>query len=254
MEREIRFINKGSAVVRPNLSEIHQAILEEIDNLLPTSLESLQKSFDASLATVLIDGDKAFGFLRFSPLLTETLKRKIGLETDFPDILEIGSAVILKDGNYRGKGYYPQLRNHLLESVVERVRQKKLLVLGTTKSIIVYKVLSKAKDLGIEFYPSVHTEFPMIAPFTCVCKPDFGSGFQLSTGCSKRVKAEQLKDLESLAKISPSGINIPCIMYVSDRILANDMSAYLKAIFATFNKDNPQQGLVERLKALKYYE
>lgn len=254
MEREIKIINRRSGVSRPDFTEIHQAILREKDSLLPTSIESLQKSFEDNLATVLMDSDRAVGFIRFSPLLTGKVKNFLGLESDFPEITEIGSAVILKNENYRGKGYYPKLRNHLLESVVEEVKQKRLLVLGTTKNIIVYKVLPKAKELGIEFYPSVHTEFSMIAPFTCVCKPDFGCGFQLSTNCSKRVTKDQVEKLEHLARSSSDGIKVSCIMYVSDKQLASEIDIKLKDVFTTIDPLDPQKALVDRLKTGGYYE
>lgn len=110
-----------------------------------------------------------------------------------------------------------------------------------------YKVLPKSRELNIDFYTSIHTEFPMIAPFTCVCSPDFGCGFQISTDCFARAKEEDLPKLEEIAAKSKDGVKIPCIMYVSSKALASDIDLQLKKNLGS------QSNLVQNLKDMGYF-
>lgn len=219
--------------------------------LLHPTARSLQESFDRHQAIVMYDREELVGFVRFTPLLDSLLKDKIGLSQEFPDISEIGSAVLLNEPEYRGKGLYAPLRNKLLETVSDKAIGGDILILGTTKNIAVYKVLQNSKELGLDFYPCRHTEFPMIAPFTCVCTPDFGQGFQLSGECPQRVETNQLINLEQIADETYG--KIPCVMYVSDKDLARKMDAELLQTFGD-NMINAQTELVQRLKVNNHYD
>lgn len=139
------------------------------------------------------------------------------------------------------------MRSRLLETVKGKIGSGEMLVLGTTKSIIVYNVLSKSRELGIDFYTSVHTEFPMIAPFTCVCNPDFGSGFHISTSCFARADDKDIPRLGEVAAGSKTGTKIPCIMYVSSRELASEINHQLEEHFGS------QDSLVESLQGINYF-
>lgn len=113
MEREIGIVNKTG---RPSidLTEIHGGILGE-DTLLHPTLDSLRKSYENNMAVALLDNERVIGFVRFTSLLDKSIKDKLGLESSIPDIWEIGSAIIIKDPQYRGRGFYPRLRSSLFK-------------------------------------------------------------------------------------------------------------------------------------------
>lgn len=246
----LRVFNRKNTDMRPNLEPICNVINNE-STLLEVDLATIEQSFDNGLAVALVPEGRedAVGFVRFTPLLDDNLKQRLGIP-DLPSIWEIGSAAIAPE--YRGKGLYAPVRNNLLSIVSEEIAENKLLVLGTTKSIAVIKVLEKAKELGINFYQSVHTDFPMIGRFTCICTPDFGCGFQLMENCPVRVTAEQLPQLDYLAKNSQDGTKIPCVMYVSDKSLSSEVNDALMVKFAE-REGNPLVNLVEALKGANYY-
>lgn len=245
MEKLRTFHSRGSDA-RPDLRSIH-AVINHEQNLLHATLPSLEESFNHGLAVALVSesSTEAVGFVRFTPLLGEDLKQKLEL-SDVPSIWEIGSAAIAP--YYRGRGLYAPLRNDLLATVAQEIRDRQLLVLGTTKSIAVIKVLDDAKDLGIEFHKCVHTDFPMIAPFTCICTPDFGCGFQLAEECPVRVTQQQLLNLNLIAQKSNDGTKIPCVMYVSDKDLAESIDRRLMIKFGA------QRNLVSALKERGHYD
>lgn len=250
MER-LRFLHSRNIDARLDLGAIHRVINSE-PNLLQATLSSLEESFDRGLAVALVpeDSTEAVGFVRFTPLLSEDLKQDLGLN-DLPSIWEIGSAAIMPD--YRGRGLYAPLRNGLLATVLEKIEGRQLLILGTTKNIAIIKVLNEAKNLGIEFHKSVHTDFPMVAPFTCICRPDFGCGFQLTENCPVRVTQQELLQLDTIAVNSPDGTKIPCVMYVSDRELAERIDHDLVLKFRGEGV-SPQGNLVKALKERGYYD
>lgn len=250
MER-LRLTRINDSDKRSDLRAVHSDIIQE-PNLLHPSLSELEESFDRGLAVALVsqDSNEAVGFVRFSPLLEDELKDGLGLN-NFPSIWEIGTAVILPQ--FRGRGWYAPLRKELLVTVSQDIKEGRLLVLGTTKSIAIIKVLKETKDLGIDFYKCVHTDFPMIVPFTCVCRPDFGCGFQLTEECPVRVTQQQLLNLDSIAQKSDDGTKIPCVMYVSDKSLAERIDKDLMVKFGNAGS-SPQQNLVRVLKERSYYD
>jgi hypothetical protein len=251
----ISVINK-SIHPRPDFTEILEAMKMEKGVLLQPTLKSLVESYEAGLACALIDGERPVGYVRFSPLLEVNLKDKLALDDNIPDIYEIGSAIILPD--HRGKGYYPRLRNGLLNLVADKVNNKELLVIGTTKSIKVIEVLEHATDLGINFSLSRHGEYPGIQCLTCVCKPDFGYGVQHDIFvCPKTITESELAALQNIPdyqthkkevdSLSTNG-QIPCVLYISDKDLARRTSDVLISKLGSIKK------FVKELKGQNYYE
>jgi len=239
----------------PELEEILEAMKQEKGVLLQPSLKSLSVSYENKQACVLMDKERPVGYVRFSPLLDPQLKDKVGLSQEVPDVYEIGSAIILPD--HRGKGYYSRLRNSLLRLGLERMEKGKLMVIGTTKNIRVAEVLPKAIDLGIDFYASTHGEFPGVQCLTCVCNPNFGEGVQYRFDCPKGIDQESLIQLKLISdwethrkevtQFSPDG-KIPCVMYVSDKSLAQKTSDMLLAAFGS------KELLAKTLMKVDYYE
>lgn len=251
MER-LRIVHSTNGLESLALQELHAAMQRESTLLHPT-LSSLEQSFQDGRAIALLDGERAVGYIRFTPLVDDRMRGALAVSPECPDIWEIGSAIILPEDAYRGRGFFSSLRNSLLATVQNEIRQERLLILGTTKTIKVITVLDKAQALGITFYQSAHTEFPMIAPLTCVCNPDFGCGFHIASHCPQRVTPSQLKELPVLAQASSDGTKIPCTMYVSSRPLAAHIDEALRIRFAQDNRECPQQALIDSLKRIDYY-
>lgn len=238
--------------VVPDLSEILEAMHHETGTLLQPSLESLQRSFAEREAVVLMDGPRPIGFVRFSELLNEDSRRSLNLPDDFPLIYETGSAIILPE--YRGRHLYPGLRTKLLSLVADRIKDRELLVLGTTKSPKVIESLDDANELGINFEIVDHLGTPLVSAFTCVCEGDFGTGFQDGEACSKRATTSEMiliqdHDWRALQEAGgkPNG-KIPCTLYVSDLELMHEMERRLVGQFGT------QQELVNALRGIGHYE
>jgi hypothetical protein len=243
---DIKIDNIDSVGKFPDFSELLEAIHHEKGTLLQPSLEDLEESFADRNAVVLEDGNRSIGYVRFSSLLDNTGKAKLGLSDAFPNIYEIGTAIILPE--YRGRHLYPKLRNALLSLHKDEMKQGRLLVLGTTKSPKVVMSLSHSKEIGLEFTVTGHDNLPMIEPFTCVCSGDFGNGFQNSPECSKRateteVVLIQKADWRTLQEQGgkPNG-KIPCTLYVSDLELASQMEKELMVKYGS------QEKLVEALR------
>ncbi len=231
----------------PDLMSVHQTMLGE-PTLLHPGIGDLKDSYDAGMAAVMTDESGVVcGYARLSPLVAPELRTKLGLPSTIPEVWEIGSAVIQRE--HRGNGRYSAFRRSLLQAHINAIHEGKVLVLGTTKNIAVMKVLPDAAVIGINFYPCVHTEFPMIAPLTCVCEPDFGSGFQHGAHCDSRTTQVALDTL--LKNLSQENqLRSPqtaCTMYVSDYNLAATTNAALVEHFGS------QEGLISALKAQDYF-
>lgn len=248
----ISIANIDSLGYVPDLYRVLDAIHHEPKTLLQPSLESLENSFRRGKAVVLMDGDDALGYVRFSPLLDPEKKERLGLPENFPDIDETGTAIIVPD--HRGNKYYPKMRTELIKMAVDDIRERRLFVLGTTKNPRVIESLDDAVDkTGIEFEIVNRHEIPMIAPFTCVCEGDFGNGFQNGTECHQAPTDLQLVQIEThelwknRIREDENG-KIPCTIYVSSLDLAREMERELMDRFGS------QEALIDALLANGHYE
>lgn len=234
----------------PPLRELNRMMNEESSMLLPATTEAMEESFNKGLAVVLTsESGEAVGYLRFSVLLDDEKKRRLGIPASLPNVLEIGSAFI--DPRFRG-GVYSAVRNEALSMILPAIHAEQVLVIGTTKAVKVLHAASHAKELGIQFEPSVHTDYEMLSPLTCVCQGNFGSGMQFGDMCPRRITAEQLPLVESIA--SEQGGKIPCTMYVSNINLARRMDRNLREHFRVLGHHNPRQAWIEALGRDGHYE
>lgn len=246
---ELRVVNHNTASEMPDLYSLHELMQKESGMLLPTTIDSLRASYDAGLAAVLVNLEgEPVGFARFSVLLDDRKKEALGLPESFPDILEFGSAFIHPD--YRG-GVYGAFKNEVLQLVIKGIKQRKVLVLGTTKWFPVIQATLHAREIGVNFSQIVHTDLDMLAPFTCTCNPDFGSGFHRGPECFQRINHDELNNLSIVA--SERRGKIPCTMSVSDISLAREMNASLQQHFQKINSLNPQSELVNALLREGHY-
>jgi len=248
----IHMIDNSDLLEMPDLSGILEAMHNERGTLLQPSLESLQRSFAKREAVVLMDGSTPIGYVRFSELLNQDSRDALDLPVDFPLIYETGSAIILPE--YRGRHLYPRLRTRLLSLVADRIKNKELLVLGTTKSPKVVESLDDSDELGVGFEIVNHKATSLVSAFTCVCEGDFGTGFQEGENCSKRANNSEIiliqnHDWRALQEIGGKlNGKIPCTLYVSDLELMHDMERRLVDQFET------QESLVNKLRGVGHYE
>jgi hypothetical protein len=246
----ISIVNIDNVRHFPDLNGVIDSIHHETGTLLQPSIESLENSFADRKAVVLLDQERAVGYVRLSSLLDADKKEAIGLPGDFPDITETGSAII--HPKLRGHGYYPKMRTELLSMFSEEMREGKMLILGTTKNPRVIESLDDSVDrTGMEFQIVSRHEIPMIAPFTCVCQGEFGRGFQEGASCHQEPTPNQLVQIteHKWEDVRKNGNGkIPCTLYVSDLDLANEMGIFLYSHYGS------QENLVEALKMVGQYE
>src|SRR5258706_242909 len=100
-----------------------------------------------------------------------------------------------------------------LSQIAEGFAKESAYLLPGTK-----QALDDASSIGLDFFPCSPNEFPMIAPFTCSCEGSFGTGFQTSSECPKRVGNDLIPLSQNIdvlrSNASPDG-TIACMMYVS---------------------------------------
>lgn len=235
------------------LENVYKAVQSEA-TLLHPKLQAMISSYANGKAALMIDSnsDKVIGYIRLTELLGSELKAGIGLSPNFPNIEEIGTAIIINEPLYRGKGYYPGLRNKLLTSQLPRLQREELLIIGTTKNPKVITVLDDARALGIDFYIVPHLNLPNLAAFTCTCTPMFGTGMQFDKACEARIAPEnaqliQIARNKGEKKFASEG-RIKCTMYVSSIKLARRIDKELSERFG--NNDS----LIAKLKEIKYYD
>ncbi len=232
---------------------IYAGITQETSTMLVPKMGDLEESYRSGKAAIITDEENVVGYVRFSPLLDDNLANKLGLPDSFPNISEIGTGII--DPAHRGRGLYKLLRGSLLESHADQIIDGRLLVIGTTKTMAILNTLHHATDLGMHFEAFHHQEFPMIAPFTCVCEGDFGQGYQHGVNaCTKRVRSELIPLQQNLHMLEPHDGKIECCMYVSSRDGAQSIN---DGLFAFFRNDetHPLSNLVQTLRHpdINYY-
>ena len=241
-----------------DFSMLHTAIMRE-SALLHPSLATMQESYLTGLGvahTVENDGQNvAVGYARVIPLLSFEQREQLSLPGNFPDVYELGTVIVHPD--YRGRGISEQLQRELIRRFKGRLDEESLLILGTTKTRKVLHILDKLSDEGVSFYHCRHTEFPHIAPLTCICSPYFGEGFQHTTDCSKRVTEPQVIFIRQILTKTSRELNIqtdkiPCTMFISDKELAERMDATLADLYGGGNF--AQERFVNRLKEIRYFD
>lgn len=228
-------------------------IREHPKDMLPVNPYQLRKSYDADMATVLLDGGKIVGGTRFVPLLDSAKKQELNLSSlQLPDIWELGSIAVAKEA--MGNGFSRDVNKNLLSSVKERIQNGELLVIGTTKTAAVIRMLwgLDLKDIG-NFSVSSQSDLPMIAPLTCVCKPPLGTGFQMSPNCEYRISPKEAEEVTQKKRGFGLNPGIPCALFVSDIDLARRTDGVLKKRFSEVNPSNPQGELVAALQRIGYY-
>lgn len=225
-----RYIGIGE-LTDSNRDLLAQGMKREKNSILPVTAAEILDSFKAGLSTVLIEQrtGKAIGHIRFSPLITPMLKDQLSLPSEMPLLLEIGSGYI--DKEYRKQGLYTLLRNEHIGRFKDELASGSHVFLGTTKTLRVLHALRHAQErYGIEGVILPHTQLPFIAAFTCVCKGDFGQGYQCGVdACGKRIKPDQfpmdkannglldqmdIKSIDRIKDLNGGEGTIPCTMYI----------------------------------------
>ncbi|HUD44139.1 MAG TPA: GNAT family N-acetyltransferase [Patescibacteria group bacterium] len=235
---------------------LYAAIAKE-PTLLHPALATLQASYDAGLAVVnIIDGTNiANGYSRIIPLFTEEQRQQLDLPNDLADIAELGTVFVHPD--FRGRRIAEDLQRQLLQQVKPQIDDQNLLIIGTTKTLKFLHILDRmGEETGISFYHCRHTEFPHLAPVTCICEPDFGEGFQHRPDCTTRVTETQIFSIRDLLaqreKVTHcKEYKIPCTMFVSSESLAGELDKIIAGMFE--NRVTSQSEWVNRLIKNGYY-
>lgn len=251
-----------------NRDLLAQGMSREKSSILPVTANDIVESFNAGLSTVLLEQEtgKAVGHIRFSPLITPMLKDQLSLPPTMPLLMEIGTGYIAKE--HRGNGLYTLLRNEHIGRFKDELASGSHVFLGTTKTLRVLHALRHAQErYGIEGVILPHTQLPFIAAFTCVCKGDFGNGYQCGVdACGNRIKQEQfpmgksinglldqmdVKSIDEIKDLNGGEGTIPCTMYIQgNKGTIIKMEEELKKQFGT------PENLVAQLRQpnVDYYE
>lgn len=269
-----RMVYAGIGEPCPDLSLVWKGMQEDKFVLKPP-LEELEQSYKDGQATVLVaevEGrEVGVAYIRRSNLLDEKRKLELGLKEKVgSEIQEIGSSFTLPA--FRGStlidgqkmSYYELMRRMEMARALPDMVAGKLLVIGTSKNKRIDDINIRMnedlifKEFGVELFNIVHTskETENIAPFTCVCTPDFGLGFQFTKQCPKRITQDQLGKLVQLAADTPDR-EIPCTMYVSNLRLAMNINKQLGDAFSQeqdgHGQFDSQGALAVSLNRLGYY-
>lgn len=265
---KLDFFMRDNLGHEPDLAPVQRAIEKEKAMLHP-SLEELQQSWRDGLTVIAIVNGEVVGHLRLCKLLDGPLKQRLNLPKDFPEIWETGSGWVHPDYRDTG-GIFTQMRYMLLDSQINEIKSKRLLVLGTTKHIAVIKgVRTSAERLGLEFEFVRHLKYPFVAAFTCVCTGELGTGMHSELECPQRTSEDQLVDTLRRADAKRaingngngnSGSQLPvvsnndgwimCSMYVSDKELAQSIDNQLRAL-PEFGGDPMRMS--GKLRSMGYY-
>lgn len=239
----------------------------EKTSILPVTTAGIAKSYAEGMSSVMIEKKtgNAIAHIRFSPLITPQLREQLQLPPGLPMLWEIGSGYVVKE--HRKEGLYNILRNEHVGRFKEELTTGSHIFLGTTKSIRVLHALRHAQEEHrIEGVILPHTSLPFIAAFTCVCKGDFGQGYQCGVNaCKERIQPGQFPMMSSenglLNQTNISAIDeikdlnggegkIPCTMYVQgEKNTILNMEQQLADKFGT------PENLVDRLRQVNvnYY-
>jgi len=211
---------------------VDRGITRESSRVLQVTTADLTASFTNAMSAVVgrnhhQPGEmvEALGHVRFSPLLDPLLKDKLDLQ-DCPEIWEMGTG-FMDPETLRGKGLYGPLRNELLEMYIDKIMGGDVMIMGTTKTKAVLKVLKDAMAVDLGAFYTNHLSLPFISAFTCMCHGSFGQGFQNGIeACPKRVDQTSApihtffnaQDQSPIDKIIPNDKGlIPCYFYAYGR-------------------------------------
>ncbi len=244
------------------------ASIQSEPGLLHPDGTELCESFSTGLAVIAVDrdaGNKPVGYMRMESLLSESVREQLGLPSDFPNVMELGTMFTLNDDKYRGKGLMSQLSQQLFDHYRGDIESGNVLVIGTTKDWRVIRVLQGlGGQVGDQFRVLNHLQFPHVAALTCICSGDFGSGFQVGPdACTKRIDRSTTDlsldlggSLESMLSdlVSESDSpKIPCVMFVSSVTAARNADTLLRTCGPTDSSHDSVLSLRNRLMQLGYY-
>lgn len=229
------------------------------ENVLPTTEESLRKSFQTGMSAVFLNEEqRAVGHARFIPLLDEKLRDGLNLSTQVPQIWEMGTGLMLDE--CRGKGINILLRHGLVRRYRAQMASGEVLVIATTKTPELRRLVDNLADLTtdegdaypLDFRFTNRENIPFIAPFTCVCNPEFGTGYQHGTACNQAEgpsgqTSEFRRGIELPVIGSTEPQKIACTVFVSSTSLARTTSELLQ------NQFGSRQNLVNKLIERGYF-
>ena len=234
-------------------SHLQKLIAIEADLLHPTA-DALLQSFQSGQAIIALDNSsekRPIGYVRLEPLLSNSIRKGLGLTDGFPEIAELGTMFVEEGLQYRGKGHMRKMCNQLFEAKHQELSDCKLLVIGTAKDSRVIRTLQGISSAHFEVCH--HLDLPHLAALTCICNGTFGSGFQNNPlECNARLDNFYLGKVDELARHlkETSSTKIRCVMFVSNKELALKIDAELAKLFSA---ESSVMDLRDRLMELGYY-
>jgi hypothetical protein len=265
--------DERTASFYPDFDKIAKLIREETKTnpiLLPVSSKILQERFERGDSVVLGVNGQTVGHLSFTRLLDSNVKHKLGLKPNFPEVVEVGSAIVayqlkIKDNRdapilLRNRGYSEKMLTSLLHNHLEDLQDRSvnpIVGIGTTKSLYFVKAISHISDhqnLNIKFVE--HSEYPFIAPLTCVCTPGKGGGmgYQYDGSCPVRIDSvEVLETFNGRAVTVRGEAKCACVMFVLNPILAESVNNGLSMLVNGASQEEKVKNFVNLLRDNKYY-
>jgi hypothetical protein len=234
-------------------STLRNSIAVESALLHPTP-DALLESFESGQAIIALDNerqDRPIGFVRFEPLLSDSIREGLGLTCEFPEIAELATMFVENDPRYRGQRHMSQMCDKLFETKHQELVDGELLVIGTAKDYRVIRTLQGISSARFEVCH--HLDLPHLAALTCICSGNFGSGFQNNPrACGARLDNYFIGKIDELANFlkESESTKIPCVMFVSDKDIAHQIDQQLAKLF---NTEMSVIALRDRLNELGYY-
>lgn len=221
-------------------------------NTLSAPYTDLEQSYREGMSEMAIDADfdprLAVGHTRFELLLSASLRLRLGLSEEVPQIWEMGSSYV--DPDYRGHGMSTRVRIPLFEMHRQIIENGQVLIIGTTKTGAVTGIMDRITNhfqqpesymQGVEIRFTNREALPFIAPFTCICRPAFGVGYHTSEHCPSPQQslprifmtgAEVMQRYTNPLKLVGRE-NVPCTMLVSSQEVAQRTNDLINAHFGS---------------------
>jgi GNAT superfamily N-acetyltransferase len=245
----IEIITIDSNRQAPDLYPLREQIAAN-PNLLHPNVEDMLESWHNGLGAIGVnEKGEAISYARLIPLLSPLQVEALGLPEPLGHIYEMGTVFVSEA--WRNQGIGQRVQREALEHMHNGGGER--LIIGTTKAMGELKALGNIDIPGIQFQPAHHFEYPMVAPLTCTCDPDFGSGFKYGKECSQRISPKDVPvivfqngRIPRRNEVQGKG-EIKCTMFTSNPATARKFDEGLREIYHT------QENFVSALKVVNYY-
>ena len=245
----IEIITIDSNREAPDLYPLREQIAVN-PNLLHPEVEEMLESWHNGLAAIGVnERGEAISYARLTRLLSHEQQERLRIAEPYGNIYEMGTVFVSE--SWRNQGIGRRVQREALVNMHNGAGER--LVIGTTKAMEELRALGNIDIPGIQFHPAHHFEYPMIAPLTCTCDPDFGCGFKYGNECPQRISPKDVPiiifqngGIPRREDIKGKGA-IKCTMFTSNPETARRFDDGLREQFGS------QERFVGALKGVQYY-